>query len=154
MFFFLFEKQNNKQTNKHCFSFAFVRNSFLLFSLQTIQLRNNHLKIYNLLIIVTETKTNNFTTISEDISDDMAKLPDNPMKQTSFSLSKGNWFTHKWWMASNVRNYAIIQGVMDILEKRGYQLKAADKVFFYCFFFRCPFCLISQKNKIITLIYT
>lgn len=27
-----------------------------------------------------------------------------------------------------MRNYAIIQGVMDILEKRGYQLKAADKV--------------------------
>ena len=26
----------------------------------------------------------------------MKTLPDNPMKQTSFSLTKGNWFTHKW----------------------------------------------------------
>merc|ERR1711879_286235 len=66
-------------------------------------------------------------TIAEDISEEMAAMPDNPMKQTSFSLTKGNWFTHKWWLASNVRNYAIIQGVMDILELKGYQLKSADK---------------------------
>jgi hypothetical protein len=56
-------------------------------------------------------------------------MPDCPLKQTSFSLTKGTWFTHKWWLASNVRNYAVVQGVMDILERLGYQLKTADKDF-------------------------
>ena len=54
-------------------------------------------------------------------------MPDCPLKQTSFSLTKGTWFTHKWWLASNVRNYAVIQGCMDLLEKLGYELKSADK---------------------------
>jgi hypothetical protein len=66
---------------------------------------------------------------SEDLSAELAKMHECPLKQTSFSLSKGTWFTHKWWLASNVRNYAVIQGVMDILEKLGYQLKFADKDF-------------------------
>jgi hypothetical protein len=66
---------------------------------------------------------------SEDLSAELAKMHECPLKQTSFSLTKGTWFTHKWWLASNVRNYAVIQGVMDILEKLGYQLKFADKDF-------------------------
>eukprot|EP01108_Squamamoeba_japonica_P009038 TRINITY_DN8278_c0_g1_i1.p2 TRINITY_DN8278_c0_g1~~TRINITY_DN8278_c0_g1_i1.p2 ORF type:complete len:102 (-),score=20.69 TRINITY_DN8278_c0_g1_i1:51-356(-) len=65
-------------------------------------------------------------TITEDLSEDMANMPDCPLKQTSFSLTKGTWFTHKWWLASNTRNYAVIQGVMDILERKGYTLVSAS----------------------------
>mmetsp|Transcript_3969 Transcript_3969/g.9524 ORF Transcript_3969/g.9524 Transcript_3969/m.9524 type:complete len:301 (-) Transcript_3969:70-972(-) len=66
-------------------------------------------------------------TLAEDISEQMAKMIDCPLKQTSFSRAKGTWFTTKWWMASNVRNYAVVQGVMDVLAECGYELKSADK---------------------------
>mmetsp|Transcript_10235 Transcript_10235/g.32466 ORF Transcript_10235/g.32466 Transcript_10235/m.32466 type:complete len:96 (+) Transcript_10235:97-384(+) len=66
-------------------------------------------------------------TIGEDISGAMAKIIENPMKQTSFSLSKGDFFTHKWWVASNVRNYAVITPVLDQLEQLGYSVISADK---------------------------